>query len=149
MALAARTATRPASLAEPVRREAAAINRDAPVSSAAPMDQIVSNALWQPRFSAALLGAFALAALILAAAGIYGVVAFAVARRTQEIGVRMALGARPGDVLGMVVRQTLPSIGLGASAGIAGAASLGSTNYGQITSTRDSRKIVLGARLSF
>jgi putative ABC transport system permease protein len=69
----------------------------------------------EPRFHTAILGIFAATALLMASVGIYGLIAFSVARRTQEIGVRIALGARPGDVLRLVVRQaaTLALIGIG------------------------------------
>jgi ABC-type antimicrobial peptide transport system permease subunit len=75
----------------------------------------------QPRFQVTLVGAFAGIALLLGAVGIFGVVSFATARRTREIGVRMALGARGADVQRLVVTETLRTVGVGLVAGLAGA----------------------------
>jgi predicted permease len=83
-------------------------------------DQLASS-LFSQRLAAMVIGAFGLLALLLAAAGLYGVVAFAVAQRTREVGVRLALGARPSAVRGLFVRQSLPFLAIGAVVGLAGA----------------------------
>lgn len=88
------------------------------------MEQILSDSLAPRRFSVVLLAIFAGVALVLAAVGIYGVVSFSVTRRTQEIGVRMALGARRGDVLRMVVGRTLAMTVSGVVIGLAAAFAL-------------------------
>ena len=82
------------------------------------MDHIVSEAVTQPRFNLVLLGLFSGIALLLSAAGIYGVTAYSVAQRTHEFGIRMALGAQVGDVLRMIIRQGMLLISVGIAVGL-------------------------------
>ncbi|MGH2524640.1 MAG: ABC transporter permease [Anaerolineales bacterium] len=121
MTVLLRTAVDPASLAAAVRREVLAIDPDQPIYNARTMEQLVDNSLRGPRFNMLLLAIFAGLAVILAAVGIHGVMTYSVTQRTHELGIRMALGAQPGHVIGLVVRQGLALAFAGTAAGLAGA----------------------------
>ncbi|HYL77744.1 MAG TPA: ABC transporter permease [Bryobacteraceae bacterium] len=114
----------PASIASAARREILAIDADQPVAAVRTMDDVIADSVSQPRLRTILIGAFAALALILAAIGIAGVVAWSVSQRTNEIGIRMALGARPSHILVMIVRQAFTMIGAGQLIGLAGAIAL-------------------------
>ena len=122
--LVLRTNHDPWTLASTVRQEIAALDRSVPAYQVATMDQLLSSTLATQRFNLFLLVLFAALALGLAAIGIYGVLAFSVSRRRQEIGIRLALGARPGDVLRLVVRQGMRLVMAGIVLGVAGALAL-------------------------
>jgi putative ABC transport system permease protein len=121
MALVIRTATDPASLAGAVREELKKIDKDQPMSRVSTMEQLLSESLSQKRFYTSLMSAFALIALVMAAVGIYGLMTYSVTQRTQELGVRMALGARPWDVIRLAMGQNLISVAAGALIGLIGA----------------------------
>jgi putative ABC transport system permease protein len=107
-----------------VRTIAKEIDPLVPIENIAMMDQIVSNAMSRPRLYAVLLGLFAMVAVVLAAIGIYGVLGFLVTRRTREIGIRVALGARREQVIALIVRQTAALTVTGVIVGVAAAAAL-------------------------
>ena len=123
MHLVIRTDVAPESLADAVLREVHAIDPDEPVSNIRTMDAAIDQAM--PRFNVALLGVFATIAWVLATIGVYGVTAHAVAQRTREIGIRMALGASTRDMLSMVMGGTLSVGALSAAIGIVGALGVG------------------------
>ncbi|MGE4081352.1 MAG: FtsX-like permease family protein, partial [Vicinamibacterales bacterium] len=122
--IAVRTAGDPAALAETVRAEARAFDSTLALYDIRTMEQIRSESVAERRFLLLLIGAFGVLALILAAVGVYGVMALVVSERTQEMGVRLALGAAPLEVLGMVVRQAVALAAVGVAAGVAVAAAL-------------------------
>ena len=118
LTLVIRTHGDPAAMAPVIRRIVAGMDPNAPLSEVQTMDEVVSEATAEPRFYVLLLGAFAAVALTLAAIGIYGVMSYSVSRRTQEMGIRMALGARSSDVIKLVVGQGALLAFLGVGVGI-------------------------------
>jgi predicted permease len=114
----------PSSIASAARREILAVDADQPVAAVRTMDEVIANSVSQPRLRTTLIGAFAGLALILAVIGIAGVVAWSVSQRTNEIGIRMALGAQPSNILAMIVRQAFTMIGVGQLIGLVGAFAL-------------------------
>jgi len=119
-----RTTADPASLAAAVRKEVTAIDPNQPLANVKTMEQWVSESVAQPRLRTLLLGVFSGVALLLSVVGIYGVMSYAVAQRTHELGIRMALGARAGVVLGLVIRQGMTLAVCGVAIGLAAALAL-------------------------
>lgn len=111
-------------LAPAIRERIGSIDRNISVPNILQMDRVIQDVTWQPRTSMTLVLFFAGLALLLAAVGIYAVVSFIVSGRTQEIGVRMALGARRLDVLLMVVKQSMPPVAVGLAIGLTAAIAL-------------------------
>jgi putative ABC transport system permease protein len=124
MNFVARTTVPPLSLARSVRETVWSLDATLPVADVLPMERVIFDSVARPRFLTLLLLTFGGVALTLAALGTYGVMSYTVAERTQEMGIRMALGAQSGAVIGLVLRQGLLVAGIGLVIGTAGAVGL-------------------------
>src|SRR6185369_15709518 len=124
MFLAVRTAAKPESMVGPMREQIQQLDPDLPTTAVLPMTEVVAQSVWQPRLYTILFGVFAAVALLLAAVGLYGVMAYGVTARTHEIGLRVALGARPADVLRLVAGQGVKLVLAGVAIGLVAASLL-------------------------
>ena len=148
LTLVVRTDLDPAALAPAIRGAIHSLDRNIPLSEIQTMDHVVSEANGQSRFYLVLLGAFATVALVLAGVGIYGVMSYSVSRRTHEIGIRMALGARGRDVLKLVVFQGIVQALAGVAVGLAGALALSRLMAGLLYGTRPTDPATFAAVVS-
>jgi putative ABC transport system permease protein len=121
MSVMLRTKTEPKSFGNVIRTAVLSVNKDLPIYKVLTMEEVVGQSFWQMRFFGSLFTIFAGLALFLASLGVYGVMAYSVRQRTQEIGVRMALGAQTSDVMRMVTAHGLKLIGIGLVIGFVGA----------------------------
>jgi putative ABC transport system permease protein len=124
MNLLVRTAVEPHALVSAIRAQIAAVDPDQPITHVQTVDELMDTSRAQPRFTLILLGLFAALALTLAVVGIYGVLAYSVAERRQELGIRLALGAGQSDILRLIVGQGLMLAALGIALGLAAALAL-------------------------
>jgi len=124
MSLVVRSNVDSPNLSASVRQIVNEVDKSVPVSNVQMMDHVVSASITQPRFNLFLLGLFSTVAMLLSAAGIYGVTAYSVTQRTHELGIRIALGAQVGDVLKMILGQGMATIGVGLVIGLAAAFAL-------------------------
>jgi predicted permease len=132
MTLVVRTEGNPLAIAGQVRDAVRSIDRNLPVSDIRAMDDVAAAALAQPRFVTFLLALFAATALTLAAVGIYGTISLLVSERTQEMGIRLALGANRPEILRLVLGQGMGLVAIGLAAGVAGAVALTRTLSGLV-----------------
>jgi predicted permease len=121
MAVVLKTSVPPERVAEAARRETYSIDPNIPVGTVRTLQQVVERSISQPRFYMTLLTIFAALALVLAAVGTFGVLSYAVAQRSREIGIRMALGAQERTVVGLIVRHAMILAGGGVALGITAA----------------------------
>jgi putative ABC transport system permease protein len=124
MRMVVRSSVPPATLTPQVREALSQMDREVPLSQVATLSSSLDKSVAEPRMRATLLGLFAGLAMALAAIGVYGVVAYLVGQRTQEIGVRRALGAQARDVVAMLVRESMRPVAIGIGVGLLGAVAL-------------------------
>jgi putative ABC transport system permease protein len=121
MTLIVRSSTDPSALVPAIRGEVLALDSELPLQRVTTLDRVIANSIRQQRFTSIVLSAFAGVALLLAAAGLYGVISYSVAQRTHELGIRVALGAQVKDVMRLVLRQGMTFVIAGEVIGICGA----------------------------
>jgi putative ABC transport system permease protein len=124
MTLIVRATTDPNTLVPAIREKVLALDNELPLQRVTTLDRVLANSIRQQRFTSLVLSVFAAVALLLAAAGLYGVISYSVAQRTHELGIRVALGAQVKDVMQLVLRQGMTFVIAGELAGIAGAFAL-------------------------
>ena len=145
MTLAVRTAQDPGSATNAIREAVLALDKDIPLYNIATMEELVSTSVAQPRLNLSLLVTFAALALLLAAVGVYGVMAYAVAQRTHEFGIRVAMGATSGDVLRQVLVEGGRLAALGLALGLAAAVGLTRLMSSMLFDVKPSDPLALGA----
>jgi len=120
MQLMVRASGDPMALGSVLREAVWAVDRDTPVTNLQTMEARISGSLAQPRFRMMLVALFSVVALVLSSMGLYGVLAYFVKQRTRELGIRMALGAKPTDLMSLVLRRGMILVGIGVGVGLVG-----------------------------
>ncbi len=138
-----RTTTDPVSALPAVRRTLAEMDPDQPLYLIQTMEEAMAGSVSSQRIGLTLVGAFAIAALVIACVGVYGVISYWVATRTREIGIRMALGASAGQVTGLVARETVRLVAIGSAIGIAGGVALARLAESQLYETSAADPVAL------
>ena len=149
MSVVAKTTGDPNALQQTIRAAVAAVDPDQPISFFQTLDLSLAQSLGNQRIVASLTACFAAIALVLAAIGLYAVVAYAVSQRRNEIGIRMALGARPGQVLALIMRGGLQLVAVGLVIGVAGAAGAAQLMRTLLSNVGPLDPIVYGSVASF
>jgi putative ABC transport system permease protein len=124
MTLVVRTTVGPQSLAPAIQDAIKSVDRSVPLTNVVTMEQVIADTLWQPRFNLQLIGLFAGVSMVLAAIGLYGVMSYSVAQRTQEVGLRMALGAERRDIMALLLGQGMKLALAGVALGLLAAFAL-------------------------
>jgi ABC-type antimicrobial peptide transport system permease subunit len=139
-----RTRLDPLTLGRTSERLVASMDPDLAITQVSTMDELVSNQLTQPRFEMVLLGTFAFLALALTIVGLHGVMMYSVSRRTREIGIRMALGAKRSTVLRTILREAAILLGIGMAIGISGSLASASLIKNMLYGTTPHEPLVFG-----
>ena len=140
-----KTTTDPKSLVAAINHELSAMDKDVPMFNVRTMEEYLASSVAAPRFNTTLLSIFAAVALVLTVVGLYGVMSYSVAQRTNEIGIRLALGAQTRDVLGLVVKQGIRLIIVGLAIGLVSAYALMRVMSGLLFGVNDKDPITFGA----
>jgi len=142
-----RASTDAAALGRSLEAAVQEVDPNLPLFNIQTMDQIVDSAIGNERLTMVLLMGFAALALVMAAVGVFGVTAYSVSQRTHEVGIRMALGAKPASVLGMILRQEMSACLIGIAVGVGGALSIASLLESLLfgVTTRDSVTLIVAA----
>ena len=141
--LLVRARSDPAAVTVLLRQEIAAMDPDVPVTNIRTMDEILARSRWPQRVFGTMFVAFAIIAIVLAAVGLYSVTAYSVAQRTQEIGIRMALGAQAEQVRWLILRRGIVQLAIGLTLGLAGALGVGQLLQGMLVGTGSSDPVTL------
>jgi putative ABC transport system permease protein len=145
MSITVRTSGDPTSLVSAIRREVASVDPNIPLSNVMTLQETVDQSLGRDRFAMLLANLFGVLALALSAVGIYGVLSYAVAKRTQELGIRIALGATDGRVLGLVMSRTAKLVGAGLAIGLLASAAATSALSSQLFGVNSRDPLTFGA----